>query len=73
MYLKAIRRPPRHCRVLSLSCQPDWVYDRDNDGYYDDSYAYDDGYAANYWSSNGFVCQPGTWFRGEDGYRHLCQ
>jgi hypothetical protein len=22
---------------------------------------------------NGFVCTPGTWFRGEDGGRHLCQ
>jgi hypothetical protein len=22
---------------------------------------------------NGFVCTPGTWFRGADGRRHLCQ
>jgi hypothetical protein len=22
---------------------------------------------------NGFVCIPGSWFRGEDGRRHLCQ
>jgi hypothetical protein len=22
---------------------------------------------------NGFVCQPGTWVRGEDGLRHPCQ
>ena len=22
---------------------------------------------------NGFVCQPGTYFVGQDGYRHLCQ
>ena len=22
---------------------------------------------------NGFVCTPGTWFRGEDGRQHLCQ
>jgi hypothetical protein len=21
----------------------------------------------------GFVCEPGTWFRGEDGRRHICQ
>jgi hypothetical protein len=43
-----------------------------------DSYAYyndgtrrghDDSYAAR----NGFVCQPGTWFKGEDGRRHPCQ
>ena len=33
---------------------------------YRDSYAYDR-------NPNGFVCQPGTWFRGEDGRRHLCQ
>jgi hypothetical protein len=30
---------------------------------------YDDSYAAR----NGFVCQPGTWFKGEDGRRHPCQ
>ena len=28
-----------------------------------------EGYARR----NGFVCVPGTWFRGEDGRRHLCQ
>jgi hypothetical protein len=28
-----------------------------------------DAYARN----NGFVCIPGTWFRGEDGRRHICQ
>ena len=45
------------------------------DGRYDDGYnngyatRYDDGYAARNW----FVCQPGTWFRGEDGRRHICQ
>jgi hypothetical protein len=33
---------------------------------YRDSYAYDR-------NPNGFVCQPGTWFRGEDGRRHPCQ
>ena len=32
-------------------------------------YGYDEGYARR----NGFVCQPGAWFRGEDGRRHLCQ
>jgi hypothetical protein len=26
-----------------------------------------------YARQNGFVCMPGTWFRGEDGRRHLCQ
>ena len=26
-----------------------------------------------YGRQNGFVCTPGTWFRGEDGRRHICQ
>jgi hypothetical protein len=42
-------------------------------------YAYNNGYNGDYRMSqsyaqlNGFVCQPGTWFRGEDGRRHICQ
>jgi hypothetical protein len=36
-----------------------------------DSYAYDRDY--RYRQPNGFVCQPGTWFRGADGRRHPCQ
>ena len=34
------------------------------------------GYNPNtdsYGARNGFVCQPGTRFRGEDGRQHLCQ
>jgi hypothetical protein len=52
-------------------------------GAYDDSYAYDaptaydngsyGGYDNGYGARNGYACQPGTWFRGEDGRRHLCQ
>ena len=56
-------------------------------GYYDNTYAYDPGYPVEtypatgyvntydpgYAARNGFVCQPGTWFRGEDGRNHLCQ
>jgi hypothetical protein len=48
-----------------------------------DSYAYyNGGYTDNgsrgyapqtYAQRNGFVCQPGTWFKGEDGHRHICQ
>ena len=43
-----------------------------------DAYArYDNGYRGGYDDSyavrNGFVCQPGTWFKGEDGRRHICQ
>jgi hypothetical protein len=41
------------------------------------SYGYDNGYNGRsdpyYASRSGFVCQPGTWFRGEDGRRHPCQ
>jgi hypothetical protein len=32
------------------------------------SYAYDRDRGPN-----GFACRPGTWFKGEDGRRHLCQ
>jgi hypothetical protein len=52
-------------------------------GYYGNSYAYDNGdnyaYGDNYapapyqYNNSGFVCQPGTYFRGEDGRTHLCQ
>lgn len=36
------------------------------------SYAYN-GNATSFNGPSGFVCQPGTWFRGEDGRRHICQ
>ena len=41
-----------------------------------DTYAYNDGYYGyRYYGgyNNGFVCQPGTMFTGEDGLRHICQ
>lgn len=34
-----------------------------------DRYDTRDSYARR----NNFVCQPGTWIRGEDGQRHICQ
>lgn len=40
------------------------------------TYAYNDGYyGQRYYGgyNNGFVCEPGTMFRGEDGRRHICQ
>ena len=51
---------------------------------WDNSYAYyNNGYTIgpmdrydardSYARRNNFVCQPGTWIRGEDGQRHLCQ
>ena len=33
----------------------------------------DRGWSQSYGQRNGFVCQPGTWFRGADGLRHICQ
>jgi hypothetical protein len=48
-----------------------------NGGYaYNDAYGYNDGYyGQRYYGgyNSGFVCQPGTIFRGEDGRRHICQ
>jgi hypothetical protein len=41
-----------------------------------DAYAYNDGYYGprQYGGYNsGFVCRPGTTFRGADGRRHICQ
>ena len=41
-----------------------------------DAYAYNDGYyGRRYYGgyNNGFVCQPGTLFWGEDSRRHICQ
>jgi len=44
-----------------------------------DTYAYDDDYGYrydnynNYGDNNGFVCQPGTTFIGQDRRPHLCQ
>lgn len=49
-----------------------------------DSYAYDNSWDNRGWDDrgwdtrtyaqrNGFVCTPGTWFKGEDGRRHICQ
>ena len=38
-----------------------------------DRYAWNDDYYHRYRGPNGFACQPGTMFRGEDGRTHLCQ
>ena len=50
----------------------------------DNSYAYDNSWDNRGWDNrgwdtrtyaqrNGFVCTPGTWFKGADGRRHICQ
>jgi hypothetical protein len=38
-----------------------------------DSYSYRNGYKNDYVARNGFVCEPGTLVKGDDGRRHLCQ
>jgi hypothetical protein len=52
------------------------------DNSWDNSYAWDSGYHGgprygwdnrSYAQRNGFVCTPGTYFRGQDGHRHICQ
>lgn len=45
----------------------------------DNSYAYDNRWDNRGWDTrsyaqrNGFVCTPGTWYKGDDGRRHICQ
>jgi len=34
------------------------------------AYAYDN---PRDFGPDGYACRPGTWFKGEDGRRHLCQ
>jgi hypothetical protein len=47
--------------------------------YYQNEYANDTGTGYNHvsWDDyarrNGFVCRPGTWFKGDDGLQHICQ
>jgi hypothetical protein len=53
-------------------------YAYDNSGsYYNGSYNRGEmGWYGNwdtYAARNGIVCRPGTWFKGEDGRRHICQ
>jgi hypothetical protein len=45
----------------------------DSYAYYNGPYRGGYGYNDSYATRNGFVCQPGTWFKGADGRRHLCQ
>jgi hypothetical protein len=42
---------------------------RNSNAYYDDGKDY---YARNM-SPEGFACRPGTWIKGDDGRRHICQ
>ncbi|HWV97151.1 MAG TPA: hypothetical protein VN130_08390 [Xanthobacteraceae bacterium] len=52
--------------------EPEYAY---NEGY-DAPYAYNGTamqYSQSYAARNGFVCQPGTWFKNANGQRQLCQ
>ncbi|ABE39804.1 hypothetical protein [Rhodopseudomonas pseudopalustris] len=40
---------------------------------YQPDYGWNGGVSESYARRNGFVCMPGTTFRGEDGRMHLCQ
>jgi hypothetical protein len=42
----------------------------DSNAYYNNG---DRSWSQSYAQRNGFVCQPGTLFLGEDGRRHICQ
>ncbi|MDB5576715.1 MAG: hypothetical protein JWR80_1891 [Bradyrhizobium sp.] len=42
----------------------------DSSAYYNNG---DRSWSQSYAQRNGFVCQPGTWFVGQDGLRHICQ
>jgi hypothetical protein len=45
-----------------------------NDGNNNGWNGYNNGWTGqSYAERNGFVCQPGTWFKGEDGRPHICQ
>ncbi|MGY4623720.1 hypothetical protein [Bradyrhizobium sp. USDA 4486] len=52
-------------------------YAYDNSGRYNGSYDRSEmGWYGNwdtYAARNGIVCRPGTWVKGEDGRRHMCQ
>ena len=47
--------------------------------YYQNEYANNSGNSYDHisWDDyarrNGFVCRPGTWFKGDDGLQHICQ
>lgn len=50
--------------AAAVATAPFAAFDNTRNGYY-----YDQSYAQR----NGFVCQPGTWFKGQDGRQHICQ
>jgi len=53
---------------------PDDSYAYYNDGANSGWNGFDNGWnRQTYAQRNGFVCQPGSWFKGEDGRPHLCQ
>jgi hypothetical protein len=54
--------------IASAPFRGAYAYDNGYNGY-DGDYSYSQSYAQR----NGFMCQPGTYFRGENGRLQLCQ
>ncbi|MDP3694091.1 hypothetical protein [Bradyrhizobium sp.] len=56
-----------HQRAGAVATAP---FRGDANAYYNNG---DRSWSQSYAQRNGFVCQPGTWFRGEDGRQRICQ
>ena len=56
-----------HARAGAIATAP---FRGDSNAYYNNG---DRSWTQSYAQRNGFVCQPGTWFRGEDGRQRICQ
>ncbi|WP_339032173.1 hypothetical protein WI604_12350 [Bradyrhizobium symbiodeficiens] len=64
----AIASAPFRAWDNSYASDNSWNHSWDNRGW--DNRGWD---TRTYAQRNGFVCTPGTWFKGEDGRRHICQ
>ena len=64
----AIASAPFRAWDNSYASDNSWNNSWDNRGW--DNRGWD---TRTYAQRNGFVCTPGTWFKGEDGRRHICQ
>jgi hypothetical protein len=64
--------------IATAPFRNDAAYAYYNGGYnnagYNGYYGWNNNWdSRTYAQRNGFVCQPGTWFKGDDGLQHLCQ
>ena len=88
IFASALASPALAQQVTNTSTYPDRAYRQNGDwqnsyNRWDDRSGFRPGNVAagvaepiggdEYARRNGFVCIPGTLFRGEDGRRHLCQ